>query len=256
MIGIYKITNIVTNKCYIGQSIDMEKRWKSHISMLNRNKHHSIKLQSSWNKHGEKSFIFDIVEECEITELNNHEKFYIEKYYAKDSGYNMDGDYEFYKILNKTENTFDLENFILKWDYLISIKDENVPSFYFWKLHFDLSTAKTLKKSEKILDMIKSIYSELIEKDYDSIYKLNYICFKTTTFNLEEYVSKNKFTINNNINCLLLEFLLKVYDNKKLKNILKVIHIPNDVISPIRKLHPTFYNYIVKTNRYFMENNT
>ena len=249
MIGIYKITNMNTGKCYVGQSIDIEKRWKQHEYMLNKKKHHSIKLQNSWNKHGEKSFKFEIVEECDVLELNNLERFYILKYFCKDNGYNMNGDYEFYEMLNKTENTFDLESFILKWEYLISIKDDNIPSFYFWKLHFDLSKAKTLKKSEKILDIIKDIYCELIEKDYDSTYKLNYINFKTMTFNLENYVSKRSVKINNNINCLLLDFLFNIYNNKRLKNILKIIYIPNDIIEPVKRLHPTFYKFVVKNNK-------
>ena len=38
MTGIYKITNKITGDCYIGQSIDIEKRWKEHInSSKNKN---------------------------------------------------------------------------------------------------------------------------------------------------------------------------------------------------------------------------
>ena len=51
--GIYSITNVVTGDMYIGQTIqDFEKRWKSHISALNRGNHDNEYLQRSWNKYG------------------------------------------------------------------------------------------------------------------------------------------------------------------------------------------------------------
>ena len=56
MIGIYKIENKVNGKVYIGQSIDIEKRWKSHISYLNKGIHRNKHLQSAWDKYGEGNF--------------------------------------------------------------------------------------------------------------------------------------------------------------------------------------------------------
>ncbi len=60
--GIYIIRNLINNKRYIGSSVSITTRWKSHKSRLNRNKHHSDKLQNSWNKHGAANFAFEIVE--------------------------------------------------------------------------------------------------------------------------------------------------------------------------------------------------
>ena len=56
--GIYCIENIITNKKYIGQSIDVNERWRKHISELNHNYHHNDYLQKAWNKYGEKGFKF------------------------------------------------------------------------------------------------------------------------------------------------------------------------------------------------------
>lgn len=61
--GIYCITCLASNKSYIGSSYDIYGRWSEHITDLNRNRHHSQKLQNSWNKYGEKSFAFSILEE-------------------------------------------------------------------------------------------------------------------------------------------------------------------------------------------------
>ena len=48
MIGIYKIENKVNGKVYIGQSIDIEKRWKNHISYLNKGIHRNKHLSQSY----------------------------------------------------------------------------------------------------------------------------------------------------------------------------------------------------------------
>lgn len=89
--GIYKITNVVNNKVYIGQSKDINKRWYSHRSELNGNKHNNEHLQNSWNKYGCDSFKFEIVELCEQSELNNKEIYWIDYYDSSnpDLGYNL-----------------------------------------------------------------------------------------------------------------------------------------------------------------------
>ena len=43
--GIYKITCLVNDKTYVGQAINIEDRWKTHIQCFNRNKHHNSHLQ-------------------------------------------------------------------------------------------------------------------------------------------------------------------------------------------------------------------
>ena len=77
--GIYKITNIVNNHCYIGSAINIEGRWRTHKSFLNKGKHHSIYLQRAWNKYGENNFEFSILEKCEDSLLIEREQFYFEE---------------------------------------------------------------------------------------------------------------------------------------------------------------------------------
>ena len=60
--GIYKITNLINKKYYIGSSLDIKRRWKEHRRNLIKNKHNNIHLQKSWNKYGENSFLFEIIE--------------------------------------------------------------------------------------------------------------------------------------------------------------------------------------------------
>jgi group I intron endonuclease len=78
MIGIYSIKNVKNNNCYFGSSKNIEKRWKTHLNQLKNNKHHNIRLQRAWNKYGENNFIFEIVEECDETNLLQLEQKYID----------------------------------------------------------------------------------------------------------------------------------------------------------------------------------
>ena len=80
MIGIYKITNLITNKVYIGSAKNIDIRIKAHISKLKGNFHINKHLQSSYNKYGETNFKFEIIREVSNNILRRAEQFYINKY--------------------------------------------------------------------------------------------------------------------------------------------------------------------------------
>ena len=86
--GIYKITNKINNKVYIGQSVGVYFRWYHHKWELRNNRHFNIHLQRAWNKYGEDNFEFDIIELCLPEELYDKERFYISKYNSMVLGYN------------------------------------------------------------------------------------------------------------------------------------------------------------------------
>ncbi len=68
---------------YVGVSQNIEKRWRTHKTLLNSNYHHNKYLQNSWNKHQESDFEFHILEEIDC-----YNKLYdIEKEYASTFGY-------------------------------------------------------------------------------------------------------------------------------------------------------------------------
>ncbi|MCA6430323.1 MAG: GIY-YIG nuclease family protein [Cytophagales bacterium] len=62
-IGLYKITNTVNGKYYIGSSKNIEKRWLCHKSKLSNNNHENVHLQASFNKHGINAFVYEIIKE-------------------------------------------------------------------------------------------------------------------------------------------------------------------------------------------------
>lgn len=63
--GIYKITNIVNNKFYIGSSINVKKRLKQHLSALVKNNHYNSILTRAYNKYGDDNFKFELLFKCE-----------------------------------------------------------------------------------------------------------------------------------------------------------------------------------------------
>jgi group I intron endonuclease len=67
--GIYKITNLNDNKVYIGSSINVTKRQYKHFWMLRNNKHDNLHLQNSFNKFGESSFLFEVIQFCGVNNL-------------------------------------------------------------------------------------------------------------------------------------------------------------------------------------------
>ena len=78
--GIYKIENIQNNKKYLGSSKDVKSRLENHKTTLKRGKHHNAHLQSAWNKYGEHSFTFEIIDYCEEKHKFDLEQNEIDKY--------------------------------------------------------------------------------------------------------------------------------------------------------------------------------
>lgn len=61
--GIYCIRHDVDGgRIYIGSSVSLKARWKSHRTQLRQGKHHSAHLQRAWIKYGEVAFVFEVLE--------------------------------------------------------------------------------------------------------------------------------------------------------------------------------------------------
>lgn len=90
-IGIYKITNTINNQSYIGQSINIEKRWNVHKKQYKNKKSHSYDypLYRAFRKYGINNFKFEIIEVCSKNELNQKEIFWIKYYNTFFKGYNQ-----------------------------------------------------------------------------------------------------------------------------------------------------------------------
>lgn len=127
MEGIYYIHNEINNKLYIGQSLDIEKRWEKHIFELNNNKHHSYRLQEDWNKHGELNFTFKS-KEIKLPDGNAsfkkaflyaYEHYYIEKHNTIKNGYNLED--TFFKAIDDEISDVHSKKYNARMCYILAI---------------------------------------------------------------------------------------------------------------------------------------
>lgn len=105
MIGIYKIENLLNHKCYIGQSVHIERRWTEHCQPSGK----SI-IAKAIQKYGKENFSFQILEECTEDQLDEKEVFYIHHFNSiVPYGYNVQ-DYVDGKVTTFT--IYDQETFL------------------------------------------------------------------------------------------------------------------------------------------------
>lgn len=74
--GIYVIRLILDGRCYVGSSINIEKRWRTHKMQLFDKTHHCRYLQRSWDKYGAVNFQFIIVDRCDPESLIKREQMF------------------------------------------------------------------------------------------------------------------------------------------------------------------------------------
>lgn len=91
MIGVYAIINSVTNKRYIGSSVNIERRIKTHFYELGKNSHNNAYLQNAYNKNGKDAFTVVVLEECKLENVRERENYYINLFNSANSdfGYNI-----------------------------------------------------------------------------------------------------------------------------------------------------------------------
>lgn len=87
--GVYMIENKKNGMRYVGQSDNIKKRWVQHRGDLRRNRHDNDHLQKAFNKYGEESFSFRILEEVPVRFLDVAEIWWIDYLDTFRNGYNM-----------------------------------------------------------------------------------------------------------------------------------------------------------------------
>lgn len=87
--GIYKITNIKNQLCYVGQAVNVYKRWNDHLkAALGIDTPQGNKLYQAMAADGIDNFTFELLETCEKEQLNDKEQYYIDLYNSVAFGYN------------------------------------------------------------------------------------------------------------------------------------------------------------------------
>ena len=106
---IYKVTCLINNKIYIGQTrININERWKQHCisAFLQSHGDYNFAFHRAIRKYGKENFKIELIEECSLEQLNEREKYWIKYYDSYNSGYNstLGGDgqqkYNYDEIVN------------------------------------------------------------------------------------------------------------------------------------------------------------
>ena len=231
MIGIYKITNKLNNKCYIGQSIDIEQRWKQH-RMYYASNHCST---NDWHYdlfYNPQNYDFSIVEECSMEELNIKEKYWIEYYDSYNNGLNKTKGGDYIRNSNKiyVKDKYDYNNcFMLKWEDYCQAARELSPSalnlyMYLAKnkdgYEFFFSSKDYCNTFNVVDKTFRNAKNELINKGYLKEGEKNKVhfsskgAFKETKESLKEELTALVSRIKIENNDIYEEFILKVADAK------------------------------------------
>ncbi|TXG78739.1 hypothetical protein E6Q11_00375 [Candidatus Dojkabacteria bacterium] len=143
--GIYQIINTVSNKSYVGLSVNIEKRKCKHLHLLRNNRHPNIFLQNAWNKYGELNFLFKVLERCSPEELFKREHYWVKTLNCLDPqhGYNLKETSPFGKNL---------------------LSSEHVQKLIDSRKNLDFSKIHTLNKGKKVLNTVtQELYPSLKE---------------------------------------------------------------------------------------------
>lgn len=88
--GIYKITNLNNDKCYVGQAVNLADRWKQHIKRgIGADPPTNNKLYPTMLSIGVENFTFEVIEECPRDQLDAREKYWTDYFKAQEFGYSM-----------------------------------------------------------------------------------------------------------------------------------------------------------------------
>lgn len=162
MTGIYKITNLINGYAYIGQSVDIEKRWKREKEESNNpnGRGYEYPLMRAFRKYGFDNFNFEVIEECEIEELNEKEIYWIKFYDTFFHGYNqtLGGDNTAMQpkekvigVINDLMNTNMFHKDIAsKWGMSIEMV-QGINTGRYWKYNANYPLQKRKRKPEKNL---------------------------------------------------------------------------------------------------------
>lgn len=186
--GVYKITNIINSRVYVGTSDDINGRWKTHFRQLESNTHINTEFQNEWNEYGQKNFKHEILEIIYDPFLfPEKEKYYIDQY--KDNGINaynksdptneyLKGRQEKIVVYKGGNQGINSKEFKLKKEYIIDWIIENFKDIldklclkveedkYFDKGKFDrwlLNNIKDedIKRDIRLEGLINKIYNKM-----------------------------------------------------------------------------------------------
>lgn len=181
---IYKVTNKVNNKSYIGQTrYSVEFRWRQH-----QHKKDNTYFHNALHKYGIENFTVEVLEECDFKDLNDREIYYIAKFNTFSNGYNL-------TIGGEGNKKITLDN---KYDEIVGLY---LAGFSMYKIGTLYNVSKTvikkilvqldIKIKNNSLNINNKEFQELVE-DYKSGYSLRELSkrYNCSSTGLKEFLMK------------------------------------------------------------------
>lgn len=160
---IYRIVNDLNNKVYVGQTIQaLKKRFNGHCCYSKTDRSNGMYIKRAIHKYGKEHFQIELIEECEIENLNEREKYWINYYDSYNKGYNLTkgGQDSNYFRLHRIEEVVDIKKFK---DYIKEFKPLAVEV----AKHFDISKGSVYNLIDRLEDetLILESYNPRKPKD-------------------------------------------------------------------------------------------
>lgn len=182
MVGyVYRITNIQTQKTYVGITENFERRKRDHIKALNNNTHHSSKLQEAWNYWGASNFEWTVreVQISQYDDLYAIEVEEIKKYNSFNDGYNCNSGGRISDWKQKVKNEDVVKFLCVQWKYGDGY-GKTCEEIFGWSR----GTASSIKRRLRFVDAI-ILFENLTEEEKNKIatdtfeeYKINEVALK------------------------------------------------------------------------------
>lgn len=174
MIGIYKITNQLNGKIYIGQSNDIIRRWNYYKNPPNSLGYKSL-IIAAIQKYGIDNFKFEVIEECSVEELNVKEIYWIAFYDSYNNGYNLTrgGDHNIGESNPNADLTIE-DVIIIRKIYNSKTHEHKIDIYN--RLFIDKCGLRAFQKAwngDTWKDVMPEVYSEENKNFYNTIAKGN-----------------------------------------------------------------------------------
>ena len=199
---IYKITNKVNNKAYIGQTIKtVEKRFQQHKNNSNKPYFSQIVLYKAFNKYGIQNFKCETIEEIPNEQLDEREKYWIEYYDTYFNGYNSTLGGRLVELYQ-----WDIDDIIEKY---FELKSARKVAKYFGCDHNTIDRILNINNIPRFTPAQQQSQPVLFEKDNEILR------FETTT-DAADYLIKNNFSKRKDIKSLRQDIVSRIHTGKTL----------------------------------------